>query len=214
MTRIRDYPLSRKLTMMNMAVSGTALVLACISFVAYDVIRFRENMTRYAASQAELVSANTITALMFNDPEAAMNTLDAVGSSVNMTTAVIYTPDGKPFASYSRERSAPIPVRPALAPDETEIHWIEGGNLSYARKIAFEGRPLGLVYLQVSMQAIFERVQRYVGIAVVVLGICLLAAFLVSSIFGRAVAEPMMHLAEVADTVSREKKYSVRAEAT
>ncbi len=41
-----------------------------------------------------------------------------------------------------------------------------------------------------------------------------MAALLVSSIFRRAVAEPIIHLAEVARAVSREKNYSVRASRT
>jgi signal transduction histidine kinase len=64
-----------------------------------------------------------------------------------------------------------------------------------------------------SLQRLYDRVVRYLGIAAVVLAISLGAALAVSSIFGRAVADPIVHLAEVAETVSREKNYSLRAAA-
>jgi len=44
-----------------------------------------------------------------------------------------------------------------------------------------------------------------VGIAGIVLSVSLVAALLISSIFRRAVAEPIIRLAEVARAVSREK---------
>jgi len=47
-----------------------------------------------------------------------------------------------------------------------------------------------------------------------VLMLSLMAALLVSSAFKRSVAEPIVHLAELAQTISRDKQFSVRAEAT
>jgi signal transduction histidine kinase len=61
---------------------------------------------------------------------------------------------------------------------------------------------------------LYDRIERYLGIAGIVLAMSLLAALLVSAVFQRAVAKPIRHLAEVAETVSREKQYSVRADAT
>ena len=55
------------------------------------------------------------------------------------------------------------------------------------------------------------RLRRYAEISAIVLAASLLAALLVSSMFRRAVAEPIVHLAEIARTVSRDKNYSVRA---
>jgi signal transduction histidine kinase/DNA-binding response OmpR family regulator len=59
-----------------------------------------------------------------------------------------------------------------------------------------------------------RRQQRYAGIAAIVLLASLLAALLVSSIFRKAVAEPIVRLAEIAKVVSRDRNYSLRATAT
>jgi len=37
MLRVRDYSISKKLTLMNMLVSGAALVLACAAFATYEM---------------------------------------------------------------------------------------------------------------------------------------------------------------------------------
>ena len=41
MFRVRDYSIPKKLTWMNMLVSGTALLLASAGFFAYDLYTFR-----------------------------------------------------------------------------------------------------------------------------------------------------------------------------
>ena len=51
---------------------------------------------------------------------------------------------------------------------------------------------------------------RYARIVGVVLAMSLLAAFLLSSIFQKATARPIVQLAETARIVSRDKQYSVR----
>jgi signal transduction histidine kinase/CheY-like chemotaxis protein len=56
-----------------------------------------------------------------------------------------------------------------------------------------------------------SRFQRYAAIAAIVLSACLLAALLISSIFRRAVADPIVDLSQIAKVVSQDKNYSVRA---
>src|SRR5260370_10193086 len=58
-----------------------------------------------------------------------------------------------------------------------------------------------------------ERLTRYGGIVAAVLLLSLLAAFLISSMFQRVAAQPIVQLAEVARIVSRDKTYSLRAPA-
>jgi signal transduction histidine kinase len=58
------------------------------------------------------------------------------------------------------------------------------------------------------------RVVQYMGVAAAVLATSLLAVILISPVFRRAIAEPIVHLAWIARIVSRDKDYSVRAKPT
>jgi light-regulated signal transduction histidine kinase (bacteriophytochrome)/HAMP domain-containing protein len=77
-----------------------------------------------------------------------------------------------------------------------------------------QGKPTGTVWIRSDLQEMTDRLNRYAGIAAVVLLGSLIAAFLVGSIFQRTVAEPIVHLAEIARTVSRDQNYAMRATAT
>src|SRR5579863_631946 len=90
--------ISTRLTLMNMVVSGVALLLACAGFFAYDQITFRENLVRTLSAQAQIIGANSISAILFNDPQAAANTLAGLKGSRNIASAGIFTNDGRLLA--------------------------------------------------------------------------------------------------------------------
>ncbi len=58
----RDYSISKKLTWMNMLVSGAALLLACGGFIGYDVISLRDGMVYNLSMQAQIVGFNSASA--------------------------------------------------------------------------------------------------------------------------------------------------------
>ena len=63
--------LSHRLTRMNFIVSGTALVVAGLTLTAYDVATFRESLARNLSTTAQIVGANSVAALVFEDPQTA-----------------------------------------------------------------------------------------------------------------------------------------------
>src|SRR3989475_9956353 len=104
MFNAQKHSISRKLTWMNMLVSGVALLLACAAFIAFDMITFRQAMLRNLSTQAQIIGSNSVSALLFNDPQSAENTLLPLKAAPNILSAQVYLPDGRPFASYSRDR--------------------------------------------------------------------------------------------------------------
>jgi len=135
----------------------------------------------------------------------------ALKAAPNILSARVYLPDGRPFASYSRDRDRHSPVLPPIPSRQTETHWIEDDQIALVRLIVLDGKPIGAVYIRSDMQELHGRFQRYALIAVIVLSACLLAALLISSVFRRAVADPIVDLSKIAKIVSQDKNYSVRA---
>ncbi len=214
MLRVHDYTITKRLTRMNALVSGAALLIACAAFFTYDLINFREAMVHNLSIQAQIAGSNSVSALLFNDPQTAENTLSALKAAPNIVSAGIYTLDGRPFATYWRDARSQILAVPPIPSGQTETHWFKDGQLIVVRKIVFQGEPTGTVYIRSDLLEMSQRLKRYVGIAAVVLLASLIAALLVASIFQRAVAEPIVHLAQVARIVSRDKNYSLRATPT
>lgn len=201
---------STKLTLMNMLASGAALLLACLAFFAYDQITFRQGLLRTLSAQAQIIASNSVSALLFNDPQAANSTLSALRNSPNIAAAAILTVQRHPFGWYNREGGDEILNAPTLPDNQIEGHWLKSTHAVLIRKVLSEGKPIGFVYIRADLGEIDERLWRYTFISVGVLLVSLMFALLASSQFRKSVAEPIIALAETARKISRDKDYRVR----
>lgn len=208
---VQHDSIARKLTWMNMLVSGTALVLACVAFIAFDWATFRVNAVRNLSAQARVIAASSAAAVLFNDPESAEKTLNVLKNSPNIVSAGIFAADGRPFAAYQRSATDKTPKLPVMREGQNTAQSFTRNRAIVVEPIVTEGKLAGEVYMESDLQALYVRLRRYASIASIVWAGCLFAALLVSSIFRRSVAEPIAKLAETARIVARDKKYSVRA---
>jgi signal transduction histidine kinase len=206
----RFNSISRRLAWMNLLVSASALLLASIAFLVYDQLTYRQNLIQNLSAQAQIVGANSASALMFNDPRAAENTLSALRSFPNVLSAGISTPDGHIFARFSR---TPAEIVVVLSPGQEEVASFRGNEVILVRAINFQGKVLGSVFIRAALAELSHRLWRYLPIAAIVLLISLIAALLVSWAYRRSVAGPIVALAETAKAVSEQKNYSLRAAA-
>ena len=214
MLKFQHYSISKKLTWMNMLVSGAALLLACAAFFAYDLYTFRIGIVHNLSTEAQIIGSNSVSALVFNDSRAAENTLSALKASPRIVYAAIYTPDGQLFAGYWHQghgNSLPLPPLPA---GQTQVHWFTGGDIALVDTIVFQGKPTGFVYIRSDLEVINDRLKSYAFIAAAVLMISLIFALMISRMSQRVISQPVVQLAETVRGVSHEKNYSIRAAAT
>jgi len=214
MRNLGRYSIRKKLTWMNLIVSTLTLLIASSAFVAYELATLRLAMVRNLSIQAQIVGANCASAVEFDDPDSARNTLSALNAAPNITSVAIYTSSqGVPFAAYMREPGG-TPEGAGVAWGQAETHQFTNSSLVLIRPIVFQGDRIGTVLIRSDLQEIYDRLLRYAGIVAIVLLMSLPAALLFSTIFQRATTRPIVQLAGVARMVSREKKYDMRAPAS
>lgn len=211
MFSVRDYSIPKKLTRMNMLVSGTALLLAGAGLFAYDLYTFRVGTVRDLEIQAQIIGSNSISAVLFDDARAAETTLSALQAAPHVMSAEIRTPDGAAFAEYRRDRRETPPPPPAIPVGQTQVYRFQSGQVGLVRSISFQGKPVATVYLRSDLGAMHSRERNFALILATVFLLSLLAAMWMSSSTRRSIAEPIVRLAETAQIVLSEKNYSVRA---
>ncbi len=64
----RAPTISGRITRMNLLVSGSVLILAVLAFFSYDMLSFRQSLITNLRSEAQIIGANSVSALMFDDP--------------------------------------------------------------------------------------------------------------------------------------------------
>lgn len=211
MRSFRDISIRRKLTVMSILASGTALLLACAAFLAYELFAYRDGMIRFNSIRADIIGTNSASAILFNDENAAAETLAALKADPHVIGAGIYTQDNKLFATYVRSEekdAAPLLLRFA---DHPAGYWFEENGLILFRKIMLKGEPIGTVYIHSDLNEMYARIWQYLGISIAVLLASSSVALVISSRLQRGITQPLFHLVETAKTVSSDKDYSVRA---
>jgi len=211
---LKNLTISRRLTWLNALVSASALLLACLAFLTYDQVTFKRSLLHNLSAQAQVVGLNSISALVFNDPDSANTTLSALRSSPSILAASIFTSDGRLFASYAVDPRYAIRMGPVIPEGHTEAYVFTGEQVVLSRTIVFGNKVMGTITIRGSLAELSGRLRQYLGIVLVVLIFSLAAALLLSAAFRRAVAEPIVQLAETAQLISRDKNYAIRATPT
>ena len=203
--------ISDKFMRMTLMVSGTALLLAYVSFLMYDLYSLRRELISSTASEANIVGANSVTALLFDDTQAAENTLSALRNSPQVRAAIILRNNGTEFARYQRDPSIPFVLDQHLVLGESMRYWTKGRDIVMGARIQFQGGWVGTVYLLAETGDVARRVERFGLISAAMLLICFAVALLATSTVRHLVTDPLTGLAKTAQIVTRERDYSVRA---
>ncbi|MFN0151344.1 MAG: response regulator [bacterium] len=206
---IARLSLKQKLSLIVMATTLVALLLASAAKFVIEVRAARATLERDLATMAEILGINCTAAVSFGDREAALETLEALRAESHVLTACIYDAADAPFAVYTRPGSAiekPLPVQ------RQNSFRMTGENCSIFRPIVFEGDQIGTICIRSDLSEVYAHLRRYALIAVVIIAITLVIAYLLSARLQSIVSRPISALVALANSVSARNDYSLRAE--
>ena len=200
-----------KLMSLNLQVTGTALLLAYLAFLAYDLYTLRKDLISSLSTEAGIVGENSVTALLFDDQQAAQSTLSALDHSPHIRWAAIERADGSVFARYALNGQTQPDLEATLGPRQSLAYWTKGTNILLGRRIVFQGRNLGAVYLLAETSELAHRARQFGLLSALILVLCVVIAVFATSTIRHLITDPLTELADTAQVVSREKDYSIRA---
>ncbi|MGH7521915.1 MAG: ATP-binding protein [Gemmatimonadales bacterium] len=205
---LRDWPIKRKLTAILLLTSGLVLLLTSAAFVTYQVVTFRRTMRDNLSTRARILAANSTASLAFANDADAAEVLSALRSDPHIIAGALYDQNGHLFATYPAHPTAGV-IPPAPQPDGYRF---EPGRLVGVEPVAQEASArLGTLYLASDTKAVSDALRLSGIIAVVVLGLALLAAYALAAALQGRISAPILALADTAAAVSRQQDYSVRA---
>ena len=200
-----------KLLLASILSKAAAFLVAGVVITGYDMMALRERLVRRLAVQTDIVGANCLSALLFNDPQSAETTLAALRADPRVRAVGLYSADRRMFATYVRdagsERILPVEAPAGSGPDYRG----RDDHLRLSRTILFQGKPVGSVLIVSDLSEVTDTITRDVGIFAGVLLLALLIALAINIRLQRAISGPILSLADTARKVSQEKDYSARA---
>jgi signal transduction histidine kinase/CheY-like chemotaxis protein len=216
----RDMSIRRKLTVIVMVTTASALLLASTALLVYDQLSFEDRMVKDLEVAANGIGITARPALEFGDPASGQDVLNAVRARPNVIAARLFDNTGAPFADYQRDRGTSVAL-PASPPKLPESHEFAGDRLAYVFLIR---RPeamtesasdlLGTVYIVSDLDELRQRRRNFSLAVTMALLVSALVALALSRRLQAFISGPILHLADVELRVTREKDYALRAQKT
>jgi signal transduction histidine kinase/CheY-like chemotaxis protein len=210
-SRVRSWPLRRKLIANSMITSSIALLLAGVLLIFFELQHARSDIANELTSIGEMLGNNSSAPLIFNDRQAAERTVSALRAMRRVAVAGVMRPEGEWFATYVRSdvRNARLPAQPS-----SDGYRFEGSDIVLFRTLMVDGEKIGTVYLRSDMEEVRSKISRYGLLLAIVLCASAVVSLVIGTILLRSIYGPVSHLATVAHRISANKNYHARAAKT
>jgi hypothetical protein len=186
---------------------AVVLLITSTAFFAYDLVSFRQGSLRQLRTLGEAIASNSTAALAFGFSEDAALVLSALKADPDITAAALYDIDGDVLAAYPESLDrALLPARP-----QSGGYALRGLKVIGFQPVRERSRPVGTLYVESDLGAIFHRAGLYGLIALLVTGLAGLAAYVVSRQMNRRLMQPILALKDTAEAVWHRQDYTVRA---
>lgn len=204
---LKNLSIGTKLTLIAVACTVLALIIASSSLLYFDLTSFKHKKTADLTSQAEVISLNCSAGIAFKDSVAVTEVLKSLRAETQIKVAAVYTPDGVLFANYLRPGVSPQSLPSHLTP---HVPVFGPNGLEIVHVIQSEKDSVGYLYIQSSMSDWYSRRNRFVQIILIVMCLCVGISVLLASRLQRIVSSPILSLANTMRSVAREERYDVR----
>ena len=209
MALFRDTPIRRKLMTMVLVISGVVLLLTCTAFIGYELLTYRRTAVRQLATIGEIIAAESTGAAGSDNQHDATEILAALKAERHIVTACLYDKQGRVFSRYPAD--APDRAFPP-GPLADGYRFLGRQLVGFTPVVQVKGSErFGTLYLCSDMEAMYERLRLYGGIAISVILLASVVAYALSRMLQRQISQPILALAETAKAVSDRHDYAVRA---
>jgi signal transduction histidine kinase len=204
---LKDTPIQYKLMRVVLLISGAVLLLTCTAYFAYEFFTFRRALVREISILGEITATNSTAALAFDSRDDANEILSALKAEPHIVAASLYDKEGKLFSYYPS--TLPVDNFPEL-PEELGYRFRES-HLTGFQPVVQGSSRLGTLFIKSDIGAMYERFRLYGTIAVLVVTVSFMVAYILSKSLQRSITTPILALAETARAISDRQDYSVRA---
>ena len=205
---INNLPIRRKLALLLLSSTVMALVLACAGFTIYERADFRATAASELSTLADTLGANTAASLAFEDQKTAEQMLGALKAEHDVVVACLYDEQGNIFAVYRRADVGSSLIMPALGSEGAHFNQ---HSLTLFRNVYLGGEKTGTIGIVSDLGGFRLKLRQYAKIAILVLILSIIITYLATVELVRLVSAPLVQLASLAEQVSLQEDYSLRA---
>lgn len=220
MKKFRNIPIKQKLVIIIVGLSAFMLAGGFSLVIVEKYFSYRIALVRNIGMLADALGKNSTAAIVFDDPVTAMEILSALKVEPGVTAATFQTNDGEVFAYYLNQTENHFDIH-EYAQSSYEIfiknsygYRFHPVYLDLVRPIVLDKKTIGLITIRTDLRNLYQSLILFILIAFLGVSILAFIAFVLASRLQALISEPIAHLAEIIDMVSRDKNYDARATKT
>jgi len=219
MISFHAYPISRKLILISMVSTASALVLASVALIIYDIITTKKLIREELSILTTVIGDSSSGTLIFHDTERASKNLATLKAQQSIVSACLYTLDGNVIATYSRGDNGTSVCQPIKLDeyirDEDGIQFNDSKmhqpDTFLIQPIFLDGELIGAISVLFDTSEIQIRIYNFIAIVSIIFLLAVGAAFFLSARLQRVISEPISQLGQTAKHISENNDYSIRA---
>jgi len=224
---IRNLPLQRKLMLIIMVCCGATLLAASIFFVAREAKVLYRAQQEDLTSLADMIGRNAASALVFNDPNSAQETIKPLTAKSSILAAYVVSRDGHLFARYlARDTGGallPLERLPFSAPPEAVTEAVEriardagqnsvlSGYACLVKPIHLDSEWVGTVIIHATTKGFLNNLRGTILGTLLFMAAAFAAAYFFSARLQQMISTPLLNLLDTMKEVSASKNYAIRA---
>jgi len=217
---LNGLSLQKKLILINLSVTATALLFSVIMALGSEYIDNRNDILESLQVQSKIVASNTAAALIFEDAEDAQETLEAFSASPDIQVAVIFDNKNAPLAIYTRH-GAEVSDRldlmvekyktlEVVVSDLSNHNFFLDDQINFIQNINFDNEKIGHLFVSADISHLKEYIISYLIYIIFMALIGLGLASLLLLKLKNSITRPIFNLSKVMNTVIEKNDYSLR----
>lgn len=195
----------KKLILTSMLVTGLAIFVGLVISIVEDIRHTRHTTQEQLALLTDMVAVNSASALIFNDKNAATETLQLLQANKSILSAKILDRQNKTFAVYEQDTTNPsswMADFPSLV------------RLDIQRAIVIDGKPAAMLSVSADMTEIWSALITQWLAKFAVLSTIFLVSYVALRNTSNYVLGPVQRLASAIREIIDSGDYSLRVEKT
>ncbi len=209
--KFASMPMFEKLRRLQAITVGIALLFTLFVTVVLDIWEQSSHKRSEAYSLGNVIGSNMTASLLFNDNKSAQDTLNSLRGRQDVLAAQLYNQKGVLFAEFNKLSTALTQKHVTLTPTMQQQSSMSWDQLVVTLPVIHEIDAIGALRLTISMHDLWWEIL----LQVTWISLVMLAAYAISLKYGRRltalIVSPLMQLSNLANEVSREHNYQLRA---
>jgi len=205
---LNTISIKNKLILMVVLVSSVAMFFSGSAWILYDWFSVRTRMVEDITAVATMLAENSSASLAFDDRHDTTAVLNSLQSRTSIEFGAVYSLDNSLFASYKR---TPSTATLDLPNSPKETYFFTDSHLVIWQPIILGEQRVGTLLLQSNLQELEHIIGQSVTTILVMTFLAFCISFILAARFQKIITNPLSQLTDLADKVSGEKDYSIRA---